>query len=329
MPRFQHLYVVSGKDDYTRMRASRQVLDQVIPEPARVTNIERTAGRELDSRRISDALEEFSLFGFDGARKVLYVDEAEQIRSEIQKELIAAIDQGSARNADDIAILLVYSPDKNPPKAVLDRTETRHHHQCRPLDWKTARPFILDYARSKGLRMSNDAADTLIQHIGQGDAGQLVQEIDKLALLMEGRPISPAAIIRATGHRVGRTVFDFCDAFGERNASKASSILSDLIENAEQEPAAIVIMLGYHVVALLRVCARLEAGDSPTDAASFHRVAFKRNDMVTQARRWTLSELEQATEAILRLDLDLKSGAKDNAYNLISTILRQSAAQIA
>jgi DNA polymerase III subunit delta len=320
------LFVVHGADDYLRLSAVRRILERESDPSTRLLDLERVDGRDLDERRIAEIVQTVSLFSFDGSgSRMLRVDEADQIRAEPLKYLLAAIDGVSPGGTLPFRVLLVYGLEKVPPKSVTDRAA--EITRCERLDWKSARPWLIDYARSRhGRVLAATAAEALIAALGMSDAGALAHEMDKLNdLAGDGGDVTPDLVAEATGVRVGRSVYDLCDAVGRRDSARASSILADVLGRPDYDGVRVVITIGYHIADLQRIRARLDRGESPKKATEIFARYWpkKRDELAAQARRWTLVDLDRASDLLLDVDLALKSGAKEQTFQVLSTYLHR------
>jgi DNA polymerase III delta subunit len=327
MPRYAHLHVIHGDDDFLRLEAIRASMRELLPAGGESLDLDRVDGRSLDAGRVSDVTQTMSLFstgGFDG-RRVLFVDDADQIRTDVLSYVLNTFD---ADNGEDGAfgVMLVYGLGKPPAKAAAEKAGVVR--EAKKLDWKTSRTWLADYARRRHAQnLSSAAMEALFSAVGMADAGVLANEVDKLVDLADGGHISVELINESTGMRVGRSPYDLCDALGRKDPTRAAEILTGVLGQPEYDGVRVTITLGYHLADLLRLRARVETGETANKAAAslFPRYwPKKRDELIAQSRNWTMAELDHAADLLLDVDVALKSGAKDHTFQILSSYLFQA-----
>ncbi|MBI4848591.1 MAG: DNA polymerase III subunit delta [Nitrospirae bacterium] len=99
-------------------------------------------------------------------------------------------------------------------------------------------------AAQKGLKLSDDAVDYLIEYVGF-DAGLLLMEIEKLTSL-GNKTISGKDIIDSTSMMREYTTFDLVDSLIARQSTKAFRILKTLFSGRSGELPVILGTLNWH-----------------------------------------------------------------------------------
>lgn len=127
-------------------------------------------------------------------------------------------------------------------------------------DWIGAR------AASRGLAMSADAVALLADRV-EGNLLAAAQEIDKLALLHEGRTLDVAALEASVADDARYDVFRLADATLAGEAARALHIVAGLRAEGEE----LIPMLGW-MLTQLRVLARVAATPNPDAALRGERI---------------------------------------------------------
>ena len=175
--------------------------------------------------------------------------------------------------------------------------------------------WIESEARERQMSLAPGAARELALRVGgfvvDGDADRRtqtrmsIQELDKLALYRPTDPISPDDVKALVPEAVPGSVWAFTDAVGLRDAGRAATLL-DVLAGTTPEPVLLAV-LHRRIRELLEVADHLAAGASEgslTKTLGLH--PFRLQQLITQARRWSLAELQDALEGLLALDATVK-----------------------
>jgi DNA polymerase III delta subunit len=175
--------------------------------------------------------------------------------------------------------------------------------------------WIETEARQRDLKLAAGAARELALRIGgfviDNDAERRNQtrmaahELDKLALYRGGAPVSVDDVRDLVAEAVPGSVWALTDAVGQRDAVKASALLERLAPSTP-EP---VLLAVFHrrIRELLEIGDLLSSGTrEETLPKSLGLHPFRVQQLATQARRWTVAELQAALEDLLELDAAVK-----------------------
>jgi DNA polymerase III delta subunit len=175
--------------------------------------------------------------------------------------------------------------------------------------------WIESEARERQMRLAPGAARELAQRVGgfvlDNDADRRNQtrmtalELDKLALYRPTEPVSAEDVKALVPEAVPGSVWAFTDAVGLRDGGRAAALL-DRLAATTPEPVLLAV-LHRRIRELLEVADHLAAGareESLPRTLGLH--PFRVQQLATQARRWSLGELEAALEGLLELDATVK-----------------------
>jgi DNA polymerase III delta subunit len=181
--------------------------------------------------------------------------------------------------------------------------------------------WIETEARERQVKLDAGAARELALRIGgfvtDNDADRRNQtrmaahELDKLALYRGSEPVSVEDVRALVAEAVPGSVWALTDAIGQRDAVKASALLERLAPSTA-EPI-LVAVFHRRIRELLEVADLVAAGareESLSKTLGLH--SFRAQLLTTQARRWTVGELQAALEDLLELDAAVK-GAPGSA----------------
>jgi DNA polymerase-3 subunit delta len=170
-------------------------------------------------------------------------------------------------------------------------------------------------ARQRDMKLATGAARELALRIGgyvtDNDADRRNQtrmaahELDKLALYRDTEPVSVDDVRALVAEAVPGSVWALTDAVGQRDAAKASALLERL---APSTPEPVLLAVFHRRIRELLEVADLVAGGAREEslAKTLGLHSFRAQLLTTQARRWTVAELQAALEDLLELDAAVK-----------------------
>lgn len=190
-------------------------------------------------------------------------------------------------------------------------------------------------AAARNIPFDHGAATYLVERCGN-DVARLLSEMDKCALSAGvGKPITNRIIDEMTQKAPHDTVFDLTDAIGERRGAKAIRLVRELMESGEP-PELMLALLVRHLRQLLQARAFLDlnlpldgslarrlpldlAAQLPTDSRDNLALALQSSSwmarrLTTQARQFSMSELQRALESTLEADLMIKGIEGDGGF---------------
>ncbi|HEX8464428.1 MAG TPA: DNA polymerase III subunit delta [Abditibacterium sp.] len=190
-------------------------------------------------------------------------------------------------------------------------------------------------ATAREIPLGRGAAQHLVERCGN-DIARLLSELEKCALSAGwGEAVSPQIIDEMTQKSPHETVFDLTDAIGARRGAHALALLRELIE-AGEPPELMLSLLVRHLRQLLQARTFLDAGLSldaslarrlppalaaqlPQDgrdnlALALQSQSWMAKRLATQARQFSVSQLQRALENALEADLMLKGIEGDGGF---------------
>lgn len=301
MAKYKYLVVASGDDDFLIRRFVRTALDHLLPKDLRDFNYDRIMASDPGDRLRTVCATPPMM----ATRRVVHVEDAEKLDKATLKALCEVIDTAAAREVHDVAFLLVYGGGKKPPKSIRDRAGRLE--TCGTLKPWEAERWVREHARTVHARTLDSRAAGELVGLAGSDTGRLVQEIEKIDLMLPpGVGIGVDAVRGSTGASHGRSIYDFCEAVGRRDVGLAQETLGEVLRFGDFNGVRVVIFLSYHLVDLVRVRAEADGG-----AAASKMPGWKKKKLDQQAVGWTTAELEALLDALAETDLELKSGAAD------------------
>ena len=242
-------------EDVLAEREIAALLDELVPAAERALNVDTLDGKEAPA---ADIIARCETLPFFGARRVVLVRRAEELRPADQDALAAYLEAGPPPSA---LILAAVKLDQRRRLYGVAR-RTGRVAVCGPLDARELPAWVRERARGEGKTIRDEAARTLVLLAGTG-LRELGLEITKLAAYVGDSAEITAEDVRAVGSRTAEAgVFDLTDAVGARQAGRALELLETLIAGGEP-PLRILYLLEDHMRMLLRAQALLDQGERP------------------------------------------------------------------
>ena len=321
---FKSLYVIFGQDSYLVRQKVDGFLDSLLKPDQREMALYQP---EADKVSGAEVLDELRTLPFLAERRVVLIQGAEPF-VEVYGELLEKyIDSPSPTG---VLILTVESWDKRKKLAKKvaagGNAELIEVGDIKP--WEMGR-FVSNYAQSKGVRLGPDAADWLIELVGN-EPGHIAAEIDKLILFKHpAKTISIADVEESIGNSRMFDAFEVIESLAGQEKQKAFDRLRRMFGADREAEYRVIGAFAFHFRRLFRVKAMLEKGESQQTALKKAGLTkpFIQNKFLAQLGRYTLKGLGQLLAELGNMDYQAKTGQGDIASNMEKFFLRIMALQ--
>lgn len=163
-------------------------------------------------------------------------------------------------------------------------------------------------ARHKNIAIEGAAVALLCNFVGP-NLRQLDNELEKLSIYADGRPITPQDVRAMVADASEEMIWNLTDALAQRQPAKAMQALRDLRRN-DQNPIYILTMIARQYRMLIEV--KSLAGAGVTNhfdiAKALGYAAFPVQKALQLSHQYTFAELEETLERLLEVDMAMKSG---------------------
>jgi DNA polymerase-3 subunit delta len=227
----------------------------------------------------------------------------------------------AATPSEDIGLVLVHSggPRGSGLLTKLRKLPSVNEVKSAPLKPSEFARFVSAEVRAHGGRIAEDAADQLVQAVGQ-DLRALAAAASQLTSDFPGEPLTESVVRQYFGGRAEVKSFAIADAaiFG-----RTATALEELRWALDNGTAPILVTSAF--AAGLRGLARFTGAPRGLRDADLAREAgvppWKIRVLREQARGWNDLGLARAITAVARADADVKGAAGDAAYSLERMVL--------
>ena len=118
---------------------------------------------------------------------------------------------------------------------------------CEPLPAERARRWLLRRAGRLGVSLEDAATDHLLAATG-GDLGAISAELQKLAALPSGAPLTADEVGTLVGIRHGETIYDWRDAALDGAGGRAAAMLGPLLDQPGVTAVKLITLIGVTLI---------------------------------------------------------------------------------
>jgi DNA polymerase-3 subunit delta len=316
-----HVTLVTGPEEFLNQRAVTAALRAVrAADPE--SEVSETTADQLTMGSLAD-LAAPSLFS---SVRCVVVRQLEDLPDDAHDGLL----DYAAEPAPDIGLVLVHSGGQK-GSGLLTRLRkvkgTVTEEKSAPLKPSEYPRFVAQEVRAHGGRIAEDAADLLVQAVGQ-DLRALAAAADQLTHDFGSEPLTIAVVRRYFGGRAEVKSFAIADAALYGRTARALEELRWALDNGT---APVLVTSAF--ASGLRGLARLHGAARGARDADLAKEAgvppWKVRTLREQARGWDDAGLARAIRAVAQADADVKGAGSDVAYSLERMVLAVSAARTA
>jgi DNA polymerase III subunit delta len=233
-------YYFHGPEDLLKDEALGAILDRALDPSLRDFNLDQRSAGQLDPDSLFALCTTLPMMA---ERRVVVLREVEALKR--KPKLRSALLEYLGRPAPDTVLVLIQGANEETEDKELARAAVAV--ACEPLPEDRVLKWLDRRAKGLGLELPEDAARHLARAVG-GELAPLAAELDKLAALPSGEPITVERVGELVGVRHGETVFDWRDAVLEDRPGPAVRLLGPLLDQPGNSGVKLVTMLGTTLI---------------------------------------------------------------------------------
>ena len=319
------VYYLHGEEDVLKDEAVRALVDRAVEPALRDFNVDQRAAGDMDAEALHAVLNTPPMLA---ERRAVVLRGVEQLRkkSKPRDALLAYLEEPSSST-----LLVLVQGDAEAPEADLAARATTVATERLPTE--RAVRWVGHAASMRGVVVEPAAAELLVAAVG-ADLGALRQELEKLAVVVQGRPVAPGDVSALVGVRHGETLQDLVDAALAREPARAAQLVERVLAQSGMTGVRMVSALGTALVGVALARAELDRGTPRARLADtlFRRLLASRpfglrSYKIEAARwaewgeRWRGPELRSALRLALVTDRTLKSSGVSEEGGLIRQLV--------
>lgn len=177
-----------------------------------------------------------------------------------------------------------------------------------------------------GKRVEINAVQRLITLSGDL-MNRLIPEINKVAGYAKGDVVTVADVEAVAHHIPEAVVFDLTDSIADKNCGRALNLLDELLADKDNEPIALMGMIGFQVRRLYGARCAIDKGLGKDYIAKLYgiRFDFLANKLIVSARKFSIAQLVEAVRICAETDYRMKSSGEDPVELLKECVMRIAA----
>ena len=318
-------YLLWGPEDYLREQYLTELKKICLPEGEDSFSYHRMDGPELNLeqlRQAMDALPFMTERSFIELRdmdvnKVKDADTLEKLLKDVPDYCVLVFVLGADYEMDG-RLKSVKALRQN-----VKELKFTSQSQGQLTDWLVRR-FA---AAGKGIEL--DAAQRLIFISGELMSG-LIPEIEKVAAYAKGERVTVADVEAVANHIPEAVIFDMTEYIAQKKYNTALSVLAELLADKNNEPIAMLAMLGMQMRRLYAARLSIEQGLGVKYVMDVCAIKsdYVAKKLINAARGFTLPQLIKAVELCAETDYKMKSSSQDERELLKEAVLRIAAGEV-
>lgn len=318
-------YLLWGPEDYLREQYLTELKKICLPEGEDSFSYHRMDGPELNLeqlRQAMDALPFMTERSFIELRdmdvnKVKDADTLEKLLKDVPDYCVLVFVLGADYEMDG-RLKSVKALRQN-----VKELKFTSQSQGQLTDWLVRR------FAAAGKSIELDAAQRLIFISGELMSG-LIPEIEKVAAYAKGERVTVADVEAVANHIPEAVIFDMTEYIAQKKYNTALSVLAELLADKNNEPIAMLAMLGMQMRRLYAARLSIEQGlgvKYVMDACAI-KSDYVAKKLINAARGFTLPQLIKAVELCAETDYKMKSSSQDERELLKEAVLRIAAGEV-
>jgi DNA polymerase III subunit delta len=259
------VYYLHGPEDILKDEAVQAILERALDPGLRDFNFDQRSAGQLDPEAIFSLCTTLPMMA---DRRVVVLRDVEGWKRKPRTR--AAFLKYLERPAGETVVILVQGAAEDAEDKELVRGA--YAVACEPLPAERTKRWLLRRAGKLGVALEDAAADHLLAATGN-DLGTLSAELQKLASLPAGAPLTAEQVGALVGIRHGETIYDWRDAVLDSAAGRAAAMIGPLLDQPGVSAVRLVTLLGTTLVGVALARAHY---DRRVRGASLERLMFDR-----------------------------------------------------
>lgn len=296
-----NIHLFYGEDTYSSWHKSR-FWKQEFEKKFGDFNVLTFEGKDLTAAAFNEAVDSVPFLG--EKKFVLVRNFLQEGKADDQKTVAEKLD-----DIADFCLVVFLEQEKPDARTTLFKTlkKIATVQEFEPVVGPKLTAWIQNRVQERGGRIGPGEANELAQTVGP-NLWQMTQEIDKLVLFAEGKPIPSEAVENLTSPNVSTTIFKLTDYLGQKNARLALKTLDTLLASGEDIVKS-MFMIVRHFRILIQVRSCLDQNMEKTAITQkLKEHPFVITTAIGQSKNFNAELLAATYRKLLEIDTKMKSG---------------------
>ncbi len=317
---FSPIYVISGKDRRQAIDQLNALVDKIVGDD----DPQCCLSQFNASVEIASVLDELKTVPFLSSYRLVVIKDAGDFIKNYRSQLETYVQSPSETG------ILILLPDSFPSNTKLAKSVAKIGQiiQCDPVKPKDLPAYLANYAKQTyKLTLKRDVALYLIETCGD-DAGQLVNEVDKMAIYVQSEGASSDEITVGqveilAGQSRQFNVFNVIDAMVHEDTAVALKRLDLMFSQDKEAPYTAIGAFTWHFRRLYQAKVMMDQGQSSQMIIKSLRIWSNQEKFISQLKRLRLIDLADILTYFADSDLQTKVSAVEVKMVLEKLIISQ------
>ena len=311
---FSPIYLLEGEESYFIDRITQLMEDTVLTPAERDFNLMVLYGKDTTLQQLDDACRRYPMFS---NYQLIILKEAQVLKK--LEELLPYAE----KPLKSTILILCHKYGKLDKRTKFAKTIAANGvvFTSDKLYENKVPAWITGYLQQKGVKISPDAEELLVEYLGN-DLAKIANELDKLLLnIRAGKMIDVEDIERNIGISKEYNVFELNKALGEKNILKANRIVDYFSSNPKANPLVVTLGTLYGFFSKLFVFHLIKNSSEKEIASTLGINPFFLKEYKLAAQKFNQSNTER-TIALLQ-EYDLRSKGVNSGAVLEGELLKE------
>jgi len=299
------VYLFYGEEELLREEAINLVVNKSLGAQEKDLNLFIFHGDEIEGNELYNSITSYSMFS---SRKCVVVKNCNRLGENVTKLLNDYLDSPVD------STILIFEAEKVSAKNKFFKKlkETSYTVEFKKMYDRQIPGWIKERIRAQGKGITDEAAQLLFEYIGLNLMG-IENEINKCIIyIKEKNRITREDIENVVGVTRKYNVYELRKAIGEKNISKATQIISKMIEIGESLPGIIVWLVMYFNIIgkIVYLTPYFKNLNELREKTGINQYFWK--DYIQQAKNFSEDSIKSCFEFLLEADYNSKRGYQND-----------------
>jgi DNA polymerase-3 subunit delta len=292
------VFLFVGKEKYLKERAISELRARSLDNSSGELDYKVLHGSDTSADEIINSAGTMPFFS---SKRLIVVKDFDKLSKEDTSKVAAYI-----KNPNKHTCLIIDSDDASILKDSPSIAGYARVLRFAPLSDNELSNWIKKYLSIQGKSIEDDALD-ILKELKGADLLNLSRELDKLITFIDKRKsVTGDDVESLVGKSVTASAFDIASAIGDKNASKAISIVHELTSSGKK-PYEIIGILSWFFKRVLKAKLLLDAGDTESSVTQKLRINRRSaEEFFTHVHSFSAQGLESKMKVLLDADLGIK-----------------------
>ncbi len=295
------VYFIFGEEKYLHDLLIDKIIDLVVEPSTKEFNFDLFYASSVDAEKVVDIARSYPMMA---ERRIIIVKDVDSYKQTSLKILAGYVSKPSSSTC----LVLESGKKALTGKGINAVISKSLPVNCRQLYENEISPWIRNYLQTKKIDIDIQAIQLLQAQVGNSLLN-MVNELEKVLINIQPRTkISLDDIKSVTSVSKQNSVFELCDAVGNKNFPRSITILNNMLDRGEK-PTGIIVQLTRHVSNLMKIKESIRLKKSSVqELATITRLnSFFVNRIKSQANNYQPKQLRVAFQYLTTADYHLKT----------------------